>query len=527
LGYLVTSSSVRRSPDSLGVQVNYSSIGNLVFNAGSGNSDDIAILDTPATMEVTINAGTGNDTVHAGGTIVGNLGLILGPLTVNGQGNTSLTLYDQSTTTDQNFTVTGTAVTRTHGFAVSYSNLQNLTLHGGSGQNTWSVEGTSAGVNTTIYGGTGYNQFGAGDANSNALNGALALHGQPGSVSFVEYWDYVSPTAQTYTLSANTISRPGLAPVSFDGQAEVIFVPANVGGNMINVQSVAAGVLMSLDTAPGDTVTVGANQSLASVLGTVVANNATNVVIDDSADPTPPAGPITFSNDIDYGFGISGLVPPVIYMNAAPNTTVNANLLLGAGNKTISVQAPPQGVALTLDAGSGANTLDYTSYTGNVLVDLSLDTATAFNSINNIENVTGASGGGTGFYNVLIGNGGNVLTGGFGRRSILVAGGSPSTLNAGDNEDLLIGGTTIYDTEASLASWQAIGSYWAGTDDYFTRMSNLMNGNGVPLLDATTVTGNGGGNTINGDGALALIYSDGFDTINGFDPNSQTVPINP
>jgi hypothetical protein len=58
-------------------------------------------------------------------------------------------------------------------------------------------------------------------------------------------------------------------------------------------------------------------------------------------------------------------------------------------------------------------------------------------------------------------------------------------------------------------------------------VNNLLAGNGVPLLNATTVTGNGGGSTINGNGALALIYTDGQDTIGGFDPDSQTVAITP
>jgi hypothetical protein len=455
----------------------------------------------------------------------------------NPAGQIAVNVNDQNDSTDHNNTLLDMVnqggnfirlqnLARATIYAVA-SQTSALTVYGGSGSNVWSVEGTAAGVNTAIYGGTGYNQFGAGDANSNALNGPLALHGQPGNVSFMEYWDYVSPTAQTYTLTANTIIRPGLAPVTFDGLAEVIFVPANVGGNTINVQSVAAGVLANLDAATGDTVTIGVNQSLASVLGSVVVNNAANVVIDDSADPTSPGGPITFTNDASYGFGISGLVPTVTYLNAAPNTTINASLLLGAGDKTINVQAPPQGVTLTLDGGSGTNTLDYTGYTGNVLVDLPLGAATGFSSINNIENVTGASGGGVGFYNVLIGTGGNVLTGGFGRRNILVAGGSNSTLNAGDNEDLLIGGTTVYDTDPTLASWLQIAAYWAGGDDYFTRVANLTSGNGVPLLDATTVTGNYGGNTINGNGPLALIYSDGQDNITGFDPNSIIVPITP
>jgi hypothetical protein len=30
-----------------------------------------------------------------------------------------------------------------------------------------------------------------------------------------------------------------------------------------------------------------------------------------------------------------------------------------------------------------------------------------------------------------------------------------------------------------------------------------------------------------GNGALALLYSDGLDTVTGFDPSSQQVPITP
>jgi hypothetical protein len=46
-------------------------------------------------------------------------------------------------------------------------------------------------------------------------------------------------------------------------------------------------------------------------------------------------------------------------------------------------------------------------------------------------------------------------------------------------------------------------------------------------LDVTTVTGNGGGNSMVGNGELAPIYTDGQDTISGVAPNSIMVPIIP
>jgi hypothetical protein len=206
---------------------------------------------------------------------------------------------------------------------------------------------------------------------------------------------------------------------------------------------------------------------------------------------------------------------------------IGAGTLDGSGTATFTVVLDP-GSSMQVVGGSGTNTLDYTGYIGNVVADLQTGVATGFSSIANIQNVTGASGGvAQGLYNLLIGNGGNVLTGGTGRRNILVVGGSASTLIGGDQDDLLIAGTTSYDTDPTLATWLEIAAYWAGTDDFATRVANLTSGNGVPLLDASVVTGNGGGNTLTGPGELALIYTDGSDTISGLDPSSQQVAITP
>jgi hypothetical protein len=46
-------------------------------------------------------------------------------------------------------------------------------------------------------------------------------------------------------------------------------------------------------------------------------------------------------------------------------------------------------------------------------------------------------------------------------------------------------------------------------------------------LDATTVTGNGGGNIFHGNGGTALIYTDGQDSIDGFFAATSLVTIAP
>ena len=67
-------------------------------------------------------------------------------------------------------------------------------------------------------------------------------------------------------------------------------------------------------------------------------------------------------------------------------------------------------------------------------------------------------------------------------------------------------------------------SYWSATaDDYATRVGNLLSGNGVPLLDATKVFNNGGGNTLLGNnggaGELNLFH--------GSDPSTENTDYNP
>ena len=66
-------------------------------------------------------------------------------------------------------------------------------------------------------------------------------------------------------------------------------------------------------------------------------------------------------------------------------------------------------------------------------------------------------------------------------------------------------------------------AYWSSnTDDYPTRVANVTTGNGVSLLDATTVIGNGGGNTLLGNGGLNLWYGNpGRDSYPDYDPDSE------
>jgi hypothetical protein len=94
-----------------------------------------------------------------------------------------------------------------------------------------------------------------------------------------------------------------------------------------------------------------------------------------------------------------------------------------------------------------------------------------------------------------------------GGHNILIGGGGADTIK-GNGKDILISGTTNYDsnTAANLAPLDAILAEWRSTDPYTTRISKITNGITVGsktyALNATTVQSDGVANTLS-DGSQA------------------------
>ncbi|MFO0843955.1 MAG: hypothetical protein U0797_16415 [Gemmataceae bacterium] len=164
----------------------------------------------------------------------------------------------------------------------------------------------------------------------------------------------------------------------------------------------------------------------------------------------------------------------------------------------------------TLDGGGGADTLDYSRYGGNVMVNLQTARATAVaNSLKgSFGAVVGANGGGRrGVFNILVGNGG-VLRGGDGRRNLLIAGPKGATLLGGNDQDILIAGGTAYDLQPNAAALVAVMNQWTRTDlGYASRVANLAQGIGAPRLSRASVASNHASNTVQGGLALDWIFA--------------------
>jgi hypothetical protein len=471
----------------------------------------VTVQTNNATVNVRATGVPVNLIGHSGDTVnVGNAGsvqAINGDLTItNPPSFTTLNVDDSVdaaalTVTLDTVTIDGSNYGRITGLApaailYNYSDTYTVTVQTGGAVSGATVNVLATGVPVNLIG-QGHDTVNVGNVGSvQAIIGALTVSNPP-SFTTLNVDDSADGTTPTVTLGTVTIngsaygSITGLAPAAIQykyADTNTVTVQTGVGGATVN--ALATGKPVNL-----------------------IGN---------------PSGPISlFASDADNNWSITsqnaGALSSALLVGTV--TFSGAANLHGGNEADTFVFADGAGVDGTIDGGGGTNSLDYSGYSSSVVVDLQTGSATGVGQgAANIQIVTGGTGGGAGVYNILVGNGGNVLTGGDGRRNLLIAGASASTLIGGNDDDILIGGTTAYDTEAGLASLQAIMAYWSSTtDDYATRVGNLLSGNGVPLLDATVVTNNGGGNTLTGNhggaGEMNLFY--------GSDPTLDTTDYNP
>jgi hypothetical protein len=434
----------------------------------------------------------------------------------HGTGTDTLNVTDPTSTTGQAFTVAAGSVQRAGSTAITWTpgQINQVIVTGGNGNNTFTVSGASAPGGTTVNAGTGANTVNLLDlAAGNPLTintargtGSTILLGDNYSLGAIlapvtvtastadvlGFTDQNTTTARTFTFNSSSITWTGGPTVNYSGVGQ-LELSAGSGNNTFNVNGISASAFLYLNGGPGNNTLVGPS-----------ANN-------DLWDLTGANQGFLYGSATVNGVGFLGI----------------GSLTTGTGTDYFVVEdGASVGGNLT---GRGIDSLDYTPCTTSVIVDLLTGFATGIGgTLSGFGAVAGGSGsaGTPGLYNLLIGNGFAYLAGGTGRRNILVGGANPSVLVGSDGEDLLIGGSTLYDTQAGLANWQAIATYWAGSDPFATRASNLQSGTGVPRLDATTVTGNGGSNSFAGNGGVALVYTDGLDSLSGF-ASTTLVSINP
>jgi hypothetical protein len=405
------------------------------------------------------------------------------------------------------------------GAPIDYQNVKYLTFRAGTGGASISVEGNPAGTTLTLYsGGVGQDEFLL-NSDPNILAGPVFIHGQAAAGDYAIFFDYNSPTGHAYAFTSTTLERDGATAFTFDGLNEVLLAAAHVGGNTVEVQSVASGGAATMQMADGDTVTVGkvvgAGRSLGDLAGPVLVDSYTvaddvHVVVDDSANPDLTPRQVSFVLDSANNVNMVGLAPGIAWQLG---TNSSVDVYGNAAPQTVAVQPLVAATPLFLHGGTGTNTLDYSAYTTEAYINLVTGTATDLAGEAGYTNATGGSGG-----NILVGIDKSVLTGGAGN-DLLIAGTGHATLNGMGGNDILIGGSTDYDTNRSML--QQILDTWNQAADYQSGVMALTNG----LLSHGHVLPNQGGNQLTGGPGQDLFFASQQSEILDLEMNETWIQI--
>jgi hypothetical protein len=526
-------------PVSESLVLTYSHIANLIITGTSYHNSFTLQYPMPSSA-ITVNAGNYVDSRGNGDSIlVGDFEHVIDgnwSLAVHGGTGTHLTVDDDvvanhlpGRSTSTSYYVGSQGVERDRGLVdlltsppttlqtqrlfITYTHLARLQILGAtSGDSYFHVTGTGPGTETTLTTGPGARVvLGGVEDNLDAI-GTLHIDGGTGTTLTLD--DRGNQNRQTGYSNGGIELRPTPTyrvtsdAVTRDDKVDRVLLDHNIVSSTTHyVSTITYSGIASLEIDGGQTA------------NTFVVQG------------TMPAIPVTVHGGRSGGDTLQGPDAANTWLLTGSNAgkvndrlTFNSIANLVGGSSTDVFRFQPGGsVSGKIDGGGGTNTLDYSADTGNIVVDLQTSAATGVGTagVANIQNVIGANGGPAGSYNILVGNGGNVLTGGRGRRNLLIAGARASTLQSGDGDDLIIGGTTSYDREAGLASLLAIMREWASTDPYSTRVDKLTHGKGVPLLDATKVHNNGGGNTFQRNGTGVDLFFASIKDRDSWRPNAS------
>jgi Ca2+-binding RTX toxin-like protein len=543
--YTVTDTQVVRLG---GPTVSYGTVESLVLNAGS--AIDTVNVYSVGTPPVTINAGDQDDTIVVGHPANGLLE-VLGPVIVNGQGGTDLLHVDDYTSVGAYYTITPTTVDRQASDPITYAEVEVLEVNVSNGSNEVTVEGLAPGTPTTItahdsddvirihstpantpltvYAGDGDDHVELHDASSlpntllDGIQGGVTVHGQGHNTPLgdgLELRDDGNVADHIYTFTATQILRTGMATVTYDGM-ETVGLEGGLGNDTYDVHS-TAGVWNVVASSGGSDVYVvgGPNHTLAALPGTLniaeFGNDMDWLILNDQGNSVAQTYAVTDTE-------VNGTNPHFVILYKAfwPGTVENVVLNAASGGNTFLVHSLSAATALTLNAGAnsdtltmlpgslagtltvdgqgGTNTLDYTAYSTDVMVNLPLGTATDIAyGISNIHNVAGGAG-----HDILVGDLlANMLRGGIGR-DLLIGGLGADRLDGGDDDDLLFDGTTAYDNDPTTL--QNIRSVWADPALLYPDRVEAIR---TAYLDPLAVTSDGDADQLLGLGGLDWFWAD-------------------
>jgi hypothetical protein len=369
------------------------------------------------------------------------------------------------------FTLANASLSSTDGMALGLGNVTTANLtDSSSGGNTFTVTGWT---------------------------GSGSLKGSPDTLA-----DSVSASA---TLTNTSLAVTGGPMLTLSG-----FTTANLtdtaGGNTVTVSGWTKSGSLTDSAAIGDTVTATksagftlTNTSLSSTDGMALGLSgftAANLAATSSGKMFTVSGWTGSGSLTDTASGI-------VTASKSAGFTLTNSLLASTDGMSVSLSGiTTANLTTTATSGSPSYIVDASAFTGvtNLTAGGTVDAILFGGSANG--STLSATGSGN---SVLIGGSGkNTLTDTSSGFNILIGGAGADTIT-GNGNDILISGTTSYDsnTSADIAALDAILAEWSSSDSYSLRITKIMTGvgpGGTDALNSSTCQSDGVANTVN-DGA--------------------------
>jgi hypothetical protein len=358
--YTISTSSIVR-----GVQtMNYSSVETMTFHGTSGNND-FAVASLAASTSATLNGNSGNDRLFMGG-VAQNLDNVAGSVVFNGgAGTDTVELRDQQNSRNDTYTIQSTSFTRPSFGPLTLSTIEGITVQGGSGNNTFQLLATTAGVPVSLHGNGGADHFAIGGSVQANIGTNFAsditVDGGDGSDT-VTIFDSNGSGTHTYTLLAGTFDKTDFSLLTY-GTVESFTLQANVSNNTINIESLDPGMSCLVHGNGGnDTFNLAlASSQLNSLPSPITINGGAGIdqiLLFDGSNSGGAAYTVTSNQITRPGFG--GLT------YGGSNANESAFVSAGTGNDTFDVQSVS--IPVTLAGGNGND--EYTVGGGDVVTNI-------------------------------------------------------------------------------------------------------------------------------------------------------------
>jgi hypothetical protein len=355
----------------------------IVIN-GFGGDDEIDVFGLPAGIQLTINGGDGEDDIALGGF---DLDSIDGTVTVNGDADSdSLSFNEPLEALPRTYTLNETTFTRSGINPVTYGGIQVIHINGGQAADTYIVNSTPDDTLVSVStggGGDSVHVTPAGDLD--AIGGTLSINGGsqgPGEVDSLILDDSQHAGSESYTINSGAVTRFGLGLFAFTYSGiESLEVEGGTSTNVFEINGTADGVDVmvtggglndTFQVANGD-IDTNLGDGLLHIVGGANGDAGDHLILEDTGDAGNDN--YTFDDEEFSKFNYLG----TLTFDQIERVTLDAN----HDNNNVHVLRTPFGTGLTINVGSGTNTVfaGNDDFDSNIRGDLAVNGAFGFDTL--------------------------------------------------------------------------------------------------------------------------------------------------